>query len=107
MSPPKRSRNDRTLWALIGAALVFGALFAVRHPLIISNKVDGLVAVVFGLYICSHPAANFLDMLLYRRSSLYQPGTPRSEIIWLALNLFVLLVGWVIIFMGTTRLTAG
>jgi hypothetical protein len=107
MSPPKRSRNYRTLWVLLGAALLYGAVFVLSHPMIINNKVDGLIAVVFGLYICSHPAANFLDMLLYRRSSLYQPGTPRAELIWLAFNLLVLLVGWIVIFMGTTRLTAG
>jgi hypothetical protein len=107
MSPPKRGRNYRTLGLLLGAAALFGLLFALNHPLIVNNKVDGLIAVVFGLYICSHPAANFLDMLLYRRSSLYQPGTPRSEMIWLAFNLLVLFVGWLVIFMGTTRLTAG
>jgi hypothetical protein len=107
MSPPKRNRNYRTLWVLMGAALVFSVLFAFRQPLIISNKVDGLIAVVFGLYICSHPAANYLDMLLYRRSSLYQPGTPRAELVWLGFNLLVLLIGWFVIFMGTTRLTIG
>jgi hypothetical protein len=107
LSPPKRNRNYRSLWVLIGAALLFGILFATRHPLIFNNKVDGLVAVVFGLYICSHPAANFLDMLLYRRSSLYQPGTPRAELIWLGFNLLVIFIGWLVIFMGTTRLTAG
>lgn len=107
MSPSNRNRNYRTLWVLIGTALLFGLLFVIRQPLIISNKVDGLIAVVFGLYICSHPAANFLDMLLYRRSSLYQPGTPRAELIWLSFNLLVLLVGWIVIFMGTTRLTSG
>jgi ABC-type transport system involved in multi-copper enzyme maturation permease subunit len=107
VSSPKRNRNYRTLWVLIGAALLFGLLFVMHHPLIVNNKVDGLIAVVFGLYICSHPAANFLDMLLYRRSSLYQPGTTRSELIWLAFNLLVIFIGWFVIFMGTTRLTAG
>lgn len=107
MSPPIRGRNYRTLWVLIGAALLFGMLFSLYHPLIVNNKVDGLIAVVFGLYICSHPAANFLDMLLYRRSSLYQPGTPRVELVWLGFNLLVLFIGWSVIFMGTTRLTAG
>jgi hypothetical protein len=107
MSPPNRKRNYSTLWALVVAALVFGVLFATKQPLIISNKVDGLIAVVFGLYICSHPAANFLDVLLYRRSSLYQPGTPRAELIWLGFNLLVIFIGWFVIFMGTTRLTAG
>ncbi len=107
MSPPKRSRNYPTLLVMIGVALVFGVLFALRQPLTLSNKMDGLLAVVLGLYICSHPAANFLDMLLYRRSSLYQPGSPRSEMLWLAFNLLVLFIGWLVIFMGTTRLTAG
>ena len=107
MSPPKRSRNYRTLFVMIGIALVFGVLFALRQPLTLNNKMDGLLAVVFGLYICSHPAANYLDMLLYRRSSLYQPGSLRSEILWLVFNLLVLFIGWLVIFMGTTRLTAG
>lgn len=106
MSPQKRKRNYRTLLVMIGIALVFGVLFVMRQPLTLNNKMDGLLAVVLGLYICSHPAANFLDMLLYRRSSLYQPGTFRSELLWLAFNLLVIFVGWFVIFMGTTRLTA-
>ncbi len=65
-----------------------------------ANHVDGIIGVVFGLYICSHPAAFIVDLLFFRRSA----DADRSLLLWVIFNLLLLLVGWFVIFIGTTRL---
>ena len=57
---------------------------------------------LLGLCICSRPAALKLDMLFFGRSAGRQ-SSKWSDIMWLALNILVLLSGWTVIFIGTTR----
>jgi hypothetical protein len=63
---------------------------------------DGSVGVALGLYICSHPAANAVRMLFFERDTL-RHISEWSVIRWLALNLLVLLAGWMVIFLGLRR----
>lgn len=74
------------------------------HPLTGMDTVDGIIGVVLGLYICSHPAATLVDMLFYRRWTRYQFSSVRSVLSWLALNILILFIGGVTIFVGTTSL---
>ena len=67
-------------------------------------QLDGIIGVVLGLYISSHPAANLVDMLFYKRGIQYPFSSKRSVVSWLLLNVLVLLVGGIVIFVGTTRL---
>jgi len=69
-----------------------------------TDNVDGIIGVAFGLYICSHPAAFIVDLLIFRRHSWYEFSSNRSTLIWVALNMLVLLIGWLVIFLGTMRL---
>jgi hypothetical protein len=88
--------------SIIGIA--YGSLLYSRGTLTGTNSLDGIIGVVLGLYICSHPAANLIDMLFYRRGIFYQFLSNRSALWWLALNVLVLLISGVVIFTGTTRL---
>jgi hypothetical protein len=81
----------------IGWLQLFGTLTGV-------DQVDGIIGVVFGLSICSNPAAFIVDLLFFRRSTLNVFSSGRSLVLWLIFNLLVLLVGWLVIFIGTTRL---
>ena len=69
------------------------------------DRLIGSIGVLLGLYICSHPAANAVDLLFFQRSAMRQLSKEWSGVAWLALNLLVLLVGWIVIVIGTTRLT--
>jgi hypothetical protein len=64
--------------------------------------------VALGLYICAHPAANAVNMLFFERDiardALRNVRSDWPLIRWLALNLFVLLVGWMVVFVGIRRL---
>lgn len=65
---------------------------------------DGIIGVLLGLYICSHPSANAIDMLFFRRYDLRQMISGWPGVGWLVLNLLVMLVGWLIIVIGAIQL---
>jgi hypothetical protein len=100
----QRRPSAKTLWALVLLGIGYSGFISYQGTLTGANNVDGFIGVVFGLYICSHPAANLVDMLFFRRGTRQQFSSKRSLFLWVALNLLVLLVGWIVIFIGTTRL---
>jgi len=70
-------------------------------------RVDGIVGVLLGLYICSYPAANGIDLIFAERGSLKRIFSRRSGIVWLALNALVMIVGWFVIVIGASRFAGG
>ena len=81
----------------VGCLAYIGALTGNVH-------LDGSLGLLLGLYVCSHPAANMLDMLLFMTADTREGIiSTRSGQIWLALNVLTLLAGWVAIFSGAMR----
>jgi hypothetical protein len=103
MDQHRRGHNTKTLWALFLLGIAYSSLLYYQRTLTDMNNVDGIIGVLLGLYICSHPAANVVDMLFFRRNARGQFSSRQSAILWLALNMLVLLIGWIAIFVGTTR----
>ena len=99
-----RGSNTRTLWVLVLLGMAYSGFIYYQGTLTGANNVDGFIGVVFGIYICSHPAARLVDMLFIGRGARRRFPSRRSAALWLALNLLVLLIGWIVIFVGTTRL---
>jgi hypothetical protein len=102
----RSSRNTRTLWILILLAGIYGGLVffwrgVAGHPVL-----AGFIGVGLGLYICSRPAANAVDLLFAERYSLRELTSRWSGIGWLSLNLFVFFVGFGVIMLGTQLLAA-
>ena len=93
-----------TLLVLVVLGIAYSTFLYLQPTLTGRNRLDGIVGVVLGLYIASHPAANLVDMLFYRRGVQYHFSSKRSVILWLSLNVFVLLISGIVIFVGTTRL---
>jgi hypothetical protein len=88
--------------ALLG--LIYTGWFSFVHVLTGIRWLDGSIGVLLGLYICSHPAANAVDLIFFQRAALRQISSEWPGIGWLALNLLVLLIGWVVIMTGVTRI---
>lgn len=108
VSPPDRGlrrhrRNTRVLWGLILLAIAYWGLLRYLHTLTGIAMLDGSIGVALGLYICAHPAANGVNVLFFERDTLSRISE-WSVVGWLALNLLVLLAGWMVVFIGLTRL---
>jgi hypothetical protein len=103
MDQQRRGRNILVLWGLVLLAVTYGSLLHYRPTLTGQSMLDGMVGVILGLYICSHPAANAVDLLFLARGVLRQVSSEWSGIGWLALNLLVMLIGWLVIVDGATR----
>jgi len=104
--PKDYQRRVRILWAVILCTLIYGALLLWLGSFTGNPFLDGVIGVVLGLYVCSHPAANAVDLLFFQRDSLRQLASGWSGLGWLALNLLALLLGWLTIATGATRLAA-
>ena len=96
--------TGRLLMLLVPAAayLVWAAYF---RPFDDVSLVDGSIGVLLGLFICSHPAANGIELMFLRRGSLRRVTAQWNGVGWLVLNLFVLVVGWAVLVVGTTQFT--
>ena len=99
----QHKRNTKALWGLILLAIAYGTLLRLLHTLTGSSLLDGIIGLVLGLYICAHPAANAVDMLFFERDML-RNAADWSVVRWLGLNLLALLAGWMVVFLGITRL---
>jgi hypothetical protein len=99
-----RRRNTKTLWALIPLGIAYSGLVYYQRAITGVKDVDGAIGVLLGLYICSHPAANVVDILFFRGWARLQLSSRGSAVLWLALNILAFLTGWIAIFAGTTRL---
>ncbi len=104
-------RISRNVW-LLGSMLVLGGLFigwiTWFGTLTGSPRLAGTLGILLGLYICSHPAANMLDILLFMspdiRESLVSSTSGR---VWLFLNLLDFFAAWAVIFTAVLRFVSG
>lgn len=100
-----RGRKPIVLWTFMLLALGFSGLVWTFRPLTGEVRLDGAIAVVLGLYLCSHPAANVLDLLFEDGGMRRQPGAEDRTVAWYFLNLLLLLAGWFVVWTGLTCFT--
>jgi hypothetical protein len=98
-------RNTPWLIGMLVLAGVYAILLYTFHTFSGQLRLDGVIGIIVGLYICSHPAANVVDLIIFGRYNLYQGLSRRNNFLWWGLNLLVLLAGLGVIFSGTTRFT--
>jgi hypothetical protein len=106
MPQPQRGRNIKLLGLLILLAIAYSSLIKYHYTLTGKNTLDGILGALLGLYICSQGTANILDMLLFGGNSSSHNASRRSIVLWLAFNVFILFIGWLVIVQGTVRFTA-
>jgi len=103
----RRGRDSWRLCGLILLAIIYGGLLSCQCISTGIHTLDGAIGVFLGLYVCSHPAANAVDSLLFGHNARRQISSRRADMVWLALNLLALLSGWIAIFIGATRFSTG
>ena len=96
--------SSRPLWLSIPVALAYVALIDRLPAPVHTDLLRGSIGVILGLYICSHPAANAVNVLFFDRGNFRQLRSGWTVLGWLALNAMVVLLGWLVITSGMTRL---
>lgn len=107
MKGRRRWVHTGTLAVLLLPAIAYAASFYFFRTLTGNDMLDGAIGVVMGLYICSRPAANAIDLLFYGRGELRGATSGTSGAVWLGLNVLVLFAGWFDIWIGALRFTGG
>jgi hypothetical protein len=102
MMEQPRGHNYKILGVVVALAFLYCGWMVTQRTITGSPRLDGITGVLLGLFVCSRPAANMLDLLFARRGRAVSTDWP--AIGWLALNGLVLLVGWIVITLGATRL---
>jgi hypothetical protein len=103
MDEQRRQLKLIILLMLLMLGVIYSTLVSSQRSLTGIDDLDGIIGVVLGLFICSHPAANLVDLFFYKRGIRGQFSSSRSVVLWVGLNLLVLLIGGIVIFTGTTR----
>ncbi len=104
--PTPLSIRYALLWVLVLLAVTYAVISHHVTTLTGSVRCDGVIGVLLGLYICSHPVANFLDLILYSGRSAPKFSSMRSALLWICVNTLVIVCGWFDIFIGATMLAA-
>lgn len=98
----QRGHNYRVLGGIVVLAFLYCGWLYTQRTITGIPRLDGIFGVLLGLFICSRPAANMLDLLFAQRGQ--SAAAEWSAIAWLALNVLVMIVGWIVITIGATRL---
>ena len=106
MTRDRYQHNTALLLSLLAPALAYLLWQRFAPALTGIATVDGSVGVLLGLYICSRPAANGMDLIFFERGGLRRALSGWSGVCWLGLNALVMFVGWVVIVVGAARFTA-
>ena len=104
MDQQRLGRRIVTLSVLIVLGIAYSGFLYFQPTLTGMHDLDGIIGVVLGLYISSHPAAHLVGMLFYRQGIQYRFPSKRSVVLWICLNFLVLFISGIVIFVGTTRL---
>ena len=96
-----RGRSPIFLFAMILLAVAYGGLISELGFSTGSLLYDGCIGVGLGLYICSHPVSNAID-LLFLDHGIMRGSTGNHGLAWYGLNLLVLVAGWLVTTIGLT-----
>ncbi len=105
MQQHSRRRSYTYLFVLILLAILYYGVLFYHHTLTGTNRLDGIIGVLLGLYIISLPAANLFDILFFERDILRQAASEWPVFIWILLNILVIIAGWLVLVVATTRFT--
>jgi membrane protein YqaA with SNARE-associated domain len=103
MNQPRLEHHTKRMWISVLLAIAYGSLLLYLHIFTGSNTLDGIIGVMLGLYIGSHPAAHLLDLLYLPHGARQDLLSSQSGIWWLVLNILMLFVGLITITVGANR----
>ncbi len=100
---PRQNFNTGFLISMVIVGLIYGVWIYLRDTITGSNLGDAATGVLLGIYICSRPVSNLMDML-YTQNIRWNELRKRAGIMWLAMNFITTFAGWATIVLGATRM---
>jgi hypothetical protein len=103
MKQPRLEHHTKRMWVSVLLGIAYSSVFLYMYTLTGSTTLDGIIGVLLGLYIGSHPAARLLDMLYLQSRTRQELLSSESGMSWLAVIILVLLAGIITIVVGANR----
>jgi hypothetical protein len=100
---PRQQYNTGLLSTMVLLGAIYAAWLYTRQTVTGSNFWDAALGVLLGIYICSRPVGNLMDML-YAQNIRWNELRKRAGITWLVMNFVTTFVGWATIVLGATRM---
>ncbi len=100
---PRQNFNTGFLISMVALGLIYAVWMYLRQTITGSNLGDAATGVLLGIYICSRPVSNLMDML-YTQNVRWNELRKRAGIMWLAMNFITTFAGWATIVLGATRM---
>lgn len=100
---PLPTYNTGLLCSVIVLGIIYAAWLYTRDTLTGSNFWDAAVGVLLGIYICSRPVSNLMD-LIYAQNVRWTELKKRAGMTWLVMNFLTTFVGWATIVLGAMRM---
>jgi hypothetical protein len=96
-----RGRSPTFLFGMILLAVAYGWLVNYLGLTTGTVALDGSIGVGLGLYICSHPVSNAIDLLFHDHGNKRGSAGHHGQA-WYGLNLLVKVAGWLVTTIGLT-----
>lgn len=95
----------KLLVGLLLIASIYSYLMNVDINLTGNQRIDGTLGIIYGLYVCAHPAANVLDFVLYGKYLRLHSLSPELTFFWWLMNVAVMYAGLLVFVMSLLRYT--
>ena len=103
MKQPRLEHQTTRMWVSVLLGVAYCSVLLYLYTLTGSTTLDGIIGVLLGLYIGSHPAAHLLDLLYLQQRERQELLSSEPGLWWLAVNILVLLAGIITIVVGANR----
>src|SRR5258706_16146014 len=90
----QQRHRTKQLWAVILLGAAYSGLLFYLHTITGRDVLDGALSISVGLFICSQPAMNMVDLIFVDRSTFNPPAPAWSSTGWIILNVLSMLTGW-------------
>ena len=91
------------LWGVFAVAVAYISWQFFQHSLTGHAYLTGWMGVLGGLFVCSQPAANIIDLLFFNHHAVENLLNIGEWITWITLNLLVFFLGCLMITVGVTH----
>ena len=97
------NQKTRFLAWLLFLCTLYTSLLYIHFSLTGAYRLDGIIGIAAGIYVCAHPASNILDFILYGKYLIGDKLPIRPIIAWWLLNSVVMVMGLLVFVMGLLR----